>query len=356
MVDQVQHDLSGLCHDAVAALIAGGYPTARACELVAQPRSSWYHQLQQQGRVEDEQARAAARSRVDSEQPAALSQEERQNILDLLGCEQWQDLSVQQVYWTAFDADLVACSERTFYRVAAAAGLTGDRRRGKHSTQHGGASGSGRPAPVVAATAVNQLWSWDISALPGPGRSCYQLFLVMDVYSRFPIGFRVELDGSRHHAVDMFAQAFTAFGRPKVLHSDNGAQMRSRDLAELLDDVEQVVQASFSRPHVSDDNPFSEALFKTIKYDLDMPEFFATVEEARAWIEAYLRRYAAEHHHSGLANFTPEQVYTGQVETIHAQRQATLDKNYREHPERYRKPPRAKTPPGTVGINLSKTG
>jgi len=277
-----------------------------------------------------------------------LDDQERAAVIAELTEEDHAELSVVQTYWRAFDAGRVAMSLSSFYRVARAEGLVGDRRRGGHGS---GLKGSGRAKPVVAATGVNQLWSWDISELPGPGRRRFHLFLAIDVFSRYPVAWRVETTTSRGHAVDMFTHAFAQHGLPATLHSDNGAAMRSHDLADLLADT---VTASFSRPHVSDDNPFSEALFKTIKYDLAMPDHFDDLEHARHWINAYLDGYARNHRHSGIGHYTPEQVFTGQAARAQAARQAHLDAYHQAHPERFRKPPKAPALPAPTGINLSK--
>lgn len=277
-----------------------------------------------------------------------MTQSERDQISDLLSRDEFADRSVDQVYWTCLDRGLIGCSRSTFYRVARAAQLVGDRRRGRHGAA---ARGPGRPAPVAAATRVHELWSWDISELRGPGRHRYQLLLAMDVYSRYPVGWSIVASATRNDAVALFRDAFARHGLPTTLHSDNGAQMRSQAMADLLADT---VQASFSRPHVSDDNPFSEALFKTIKYDLDMPERFSSIDDARAWMATFLDRYATEHHHAGLSYYTPHQVFTGTVTEARTHRQHHLDRYYQAHPERFHQRPQAPSGPTPTGINLSK--
>ncbi|WP_460704755.1 IS3 family transposase [Luteococcus sediminum] len=319
----------------------------RACQVLGLARSTFYHRRNQP--APDPAVSRLRRSRIDSAQPAALSPAEHQKVLDVLTAEGTEHLSVCQAYWQAFDEQQVSCSQSTFYRIARRAGLVGDRRRGRHSTSRG--RGSGRAKPVAAASRVHELWSWDISELPGPGRRKFQLFLVLDVFSRYPIGFRVECDASRSHAVDMFREAFDTHGVPHTLHSDNGSQMRSHDLANLLGGA---ITQSFSRPHVSNDNPFSEALFKTLKYDLAMPQHFDSIDHARTWVTDYLHGYAHHHRHAGLNRHTPHHVFTGTTDTIQARRQALLDRNYQAHPERYRRPPQAPPPPAPTGINLSK--
>lgn len=274
-----------------------------------------------------------------------MSAGERAEVLEVLtGAD--PDLSVVQVYWRELDAGRVGCSLSTFYRIARSHALVGDRRRGRHCDP---AARTNRAKPVVAADGVNRLWSWDITELKGPGRQRFQLMLAIDVFSRYPVGWQVELSATREHAAAMFTAAFARHGLPAVLHSDNGAQMRSDKMKELLDTA---VTASFSRPHVSDDNPFSEALFKTIKYDLAMPDHFDDLDHTRVWVEEYLTGYATRHRHAGLAHHTPEQVFTGQYEQARQARQHHLDAYHANHPERFRKTPKAPELPDLVGINL----
>lgn len=330
--------------EAVAALADQQLAIKQGCKLVGLPRSTYYRTSHGYRHY---QPVAVPIPHADREQPAALSQVERQQILDLLDSDDHQDLSVQQTYWRCLDAGLIGCSQRSFYRVAAARGLVGDRRR----TRSGGHAS--KPPSAVAAQ-PNQLWSWDVTELSGPGQERYKLMLIIDVYSRYPVGWRIEYTESKAFAVSLFATAINRHGCPSVVHSDNGSVMRSHQLVNHLRN--HGVVTSFSRPRVSDDNPFSESMFKTIKYDLDCPEQFDTIDHARAWTSRFLDRYAREHRHSGLAHHTPESVFTGTWQTIHDTRQATLTAYHHQHPERFRKPPIAATIQPT-GINhLSQTG
>lgn len=282
-------------------------------------------------------------------QPAALTDKEKQQVLDVLNDLELVDKSVVQAYWIAFDNKRISCSQRQFYRIAAAHGLTGDRRRGKHS------GGSGRPKPVVHARRPNQLWSWDITILRGPNRQLYRLYLVIDVYSRYPVAWRIEFDETGPKAKEMFLKAFARHGAPKFLHADNGSAMRSKNLSEELHDWP--TSQTFSRPRVSNDNPFSESLFKTLKYDLAHPDRFESIEHARQWTAEFLHRYATEHRHSRLGRYTPEQVYTRQARNVRRARQRRLNRIAAAHPERFRKPPKAPPLPRSTGINhLSQTG
>ncbi|MDJ0010490.1 DDE-type integrase/transposase/recombinase, partial [Gordonia alkanivorans] len=258
--------------------------------------------------------------------------DERAQVCDVLSDEQFTDLSMCQTYWRAFDSDMIPCSQSTFYRIAKAERMVGDRRRGRHS------GSPSRRTPRVAATRPGQLWSWDVTELKGPQRQRFKLYLAIDVFSRSPVAWRIEYVETIASAVDMFAAAFTTYGPPQVLHADNGAIMRSRDLLDVLEAVH--TQASFSRPRVSDDNPFSESLFKTIKYDLFCPDRFDSIDDARQWTAEFMHRYATEHRHSGLAWHTPASVFDGTAARQQQHRQAILDRRYQANPSRFRHPPR----------------
>lgn len=319
-------------------------PVTRACGLVGVARSTFYRitrAYQHYTPVTDPVPHA------DRVQPATLSDRERQEIRAVLFDDRFAELSVCQTYWRAFDLGLLSCSQRTFYRIATAERMVGDRRRGKHSGT------PSRRTPRVGASEPGQLWSWDVTDLKGPDRRYrYKLMLAIDVFSRYPVAWRVEASENKHAAVQMFHDAFTRYGPPKVLHADNGAPMRSQLLLDLLEASQ--TTASFSRPRVSDDNPFSESLFKTIKYDLACPERFDSLTHARDWTARFLARYATDHCHSGMGWYTPEAVFTGQAAQQQARRQARLDAVYRRHPHRFRRPPRAPEIPTSVGINTRK--
>ncbi|WP_433656361.1 transposase [Nocardia sp. CA-128927] len=287
-------------------------------------------------------------------QPAALTTDERAQILCVLTDDDYSDLSVVQAYWRAFDAGRLACSQRSFYRVAKAAGLVGDRRRVRGPGRRASPS---RRTPIAVAAGVGDLWSWDVTELRGPRtQDRYKLYLAIDVFSRYPVGWRIEHSEDRQLAVEMFTEAITARGTPKVVHADNGGVMRSPLLIEAL--TASGVLTSYSRPRVSDDNPFSESLFKTIKYDLDCPDRFEGIEAAREWTCGFLHRYATEHRHSGLGRHTPAAVHHGTAATIHRQRQQHLDRYWSAHPQRFRYRPHPPALPKPTGINthLSQAG
>jgi putative transposase len=323
-------------------------PVADACPLVGLPRSTYYRLSRGYQHYRPVAEPVPHRER---RQPAALDQTERDGALAVLSDTKYAEKSVVQTYWLAFDAGDLACSQRTFYRVANAHRLVGDRRRTR-------SHGTSRRTPAVAAGKVGDLWSWDITELRGPtNNDRYYLYLIIDVFSRYPVGWCIETYISKKRAVKLFTAAITTHGAPTVVHSDNGSSMRSKDLIDTLQG--KGVVTSFSRPRVSDDNPFSESLFKTIKYDLSCPDRFEHLDHARGWTGDFLHRYATEHRHSGLGRHTPASVFHGTAAHIRARRQRTLDEYYAQHPERFRRPPTAPELPQPTGINthlLSQTG
>ncbi|WP_020110042.1 IS3 family transposase [Nocardia sp. 348MFTsu5.1] len=331
-------------------LAAAGMAVAHACRLVGIARSTHYR-ISRDYKHYTPVANPIAHA--DRHQPAALSAAERHQMIEVLTDDDYADLSVVQTYWRAFDDGKVGCSERTAYRIATAQGLVGDRRR-----RRGGGGGVSRRRPVVVATEPNQLWSWDATELRGPGRDDrYKLSLAIDVFSRYPVAWRIEYHESTPLAVDMFTAAFARHGAPAVLHADNGTVMRSADLMTALGTAS--TTASFSRPRVSDDNPFSESLFKTIKYDLACPDRFDDIDHARQWTAQFLDRYAHHHRHSGLGRHTPASVFDGTAIEHRARRQRRLDQLWQANPQRYRRPPIAPAIPDQAGINikhLSQTG
>lgn len=315
----------------------------RACALTGVARSTYYRISRG---YQHYRPVAHPITQADRVQPGALSAAERDQAIAVLEDPDYEEHSVCQAWWRAFDQGLVACSMRTFYRIAARQGLVADRRRGRHSGDRP------RSTPRVGATAAGQLWSWDITDLKGPARQVYKLYLVIDVFSRYPVAWRVEPAEDHQPAIDMFTTAFTRHGAPKVLHADNGAVMRCGDLLDALQ--AQKVTASYSRPRVCDDNPFSESLFKTIKYAADCPDQFDSLDAARAWTTAYLAGYATQHRHPGIGWHTPASVFDGSCYQKQAWRQARLDAYHRQHPERFHRPPRAPQIPTHVGINQKK--
>jgi len=273
-----------------------------------------------------------------------LSASERQNALEHLHQPRFLDLSVQEIYATLWDEGVWLCSLRTLQRLLAGEGELRERRAiTRHPTYR---------KPELLARHPNEIWSWDITKIRGPQKGTwYQLYVVIDIFSRRVVGWLLSTVESEDLAADLLeatCEKYQISPNQLTLHADRGPAMRSRTLAERLSDLG--VEKSHSRPYVSNDNPFSEGQFKTMKYRAGYPDRFGSLEDARRWLRDFFHWYNHEHHHQGLALLTPEQVHMGQTETILAARQATLDRAYMAHPERFSRPPRVRRPPTEVWI------
>jgi putative transposase len=207
--------------------------------------------------------------------------------------------------------------------------------------------------PTLTATAPNQVWTWDTTKLATLQKGVFlHAYVIIDLFSRFVVGWMVAAKECKHLAAHLFADSIARHGLEPGLtvHSDRGAAMRSDTLAQLLATLG--ANQSFSRPRVSNDNPFSESSFKTMKYQPDYPGFFAGLLHARAWLEAFFSWHNNDHQHSGLALYTPAEVFFDRVAAVHAIRQDALDAAYALHPERFPNgPPKAALPPAAVHIN-----
>ncbi|WP_255713779.1 IS3 family transposase [Subtercola endophyticus] len=311
---------------AVAELVAAGLSVSAACAAAGVPRASWYR------RRHRPRGHRAPVPQSDRFQPAALSVQERARIVAYLCDEEYADLSVTAVFYRLLDEGIYIASQSSWHRIARQRQLTGDRRR----------QATHPPAviPVLCATGPNQVWSWDITMLPSTDRGrSFKLYLILDVYSRYVVGWRVEDAERATLAVAMLTDAIAANSVPEVLHADRGPSMTSDLMTETLGTLG--IVKSHSRPHVSNDNPFSEAQFKTMKYALDYPRRFDTLEHARHWIDAFIRSYNTEHHHSGIGHYTPETVHNGTWRIYRNRRQSLLNTAYQQHPERYNRRPQA---------------
>ena len=210
--------------------------------------------------------------------------------------------------------------------------------------------------PRLVAAAANEVWSWDISKLPTYERGVFlNLYVVLDLYSRYVVAWMVAAHENSALAKQLFGEAIERYGVEPgslIVHQDRGAPMTSHGFAELLGDLG--IERSYSRPRVSNDNPYSEAHFHTVKYQPDYPGRFRDIAHARGWCEDFFDWYNSEHHHDGLALFTPQDVFMGHVEEIAKRRQGALDEAYQRHPERFvAGPPVAARPPERVLLNPS---
>jgi putative transposase len=258
-----------------------------------------------------------------------LSLAERRAVLDQLHSDRFVDQAPAEVYATLLDEGVYLCSERTMYRLLAAADEVRERRDQARHPVH--------PKPELVAEQPNQVWSWDITKLPGPSKgSWFYLYTIIDIYSRYVPGWLV---APREHAA--LAHRFIAETAAKhgigpdtlTLHADRGSPMVATSVALLLGSLG--ITQSHSRPHVSNDNPFSESQFKTLKYQPAFPDRFGSVEDARTYCQRFFGWYNTDHHHQGIGLYTPVQVYTGAAMTVRAERQQTLTAAYAAHPERF---------------------
>ncbi len=268
---------------------------------------------------------------------------------EVLNSETFQDKSPREVYATLLDQSRYLCHWRTMYRV-----LTGhdEVRERRNQLQH-----PTYTKPELLATGSNQLWSWDITKLHGPGKwTYYYLYVILDVFSRYVVGWMIAERESAELAEQLIAETCTKQGiQPDQLtiHADRGSAMTSKPVALLLSDLG--VTKTHSRPHVSNDNPYSEAQFKTLKYRPDYPGRFGCIVDARSWGRAFFDWYNNHHHHTGLALLTPADVHGGQAAEKLQQRQAILQQAYAAHPERFvRGAPVVPTLPDAVWINPPK--
>ena len=289
----------------------------QACVLLGRARASHY-------RARRPPLLGPARRRP---RPAsALSAVEEQQVLDLVTSERFVDKSVAQIWAMLLDEGTYLCSQSTIHRLLRRNGLAGDRRAQ--------ATHPAKVKPELHAAGVGQVWTWDITKLRGPARGVYyELYVVIDIYSRFVVAWRVETREDAGLAQDMLEQAMGRHQIPDVVHADRGTSMTSKPVAQLLVDLG--VTRSHSRPRVSNDNPYSEAQFKTLKYAPAFPDRFKTLEHAREFCEQFFNHYNYVHRHSGIGLHTPASVHYGTARQIQAARQITLDAAYATHPERF---------------------
>jgi putative transposase len=320
--------------------------TERACRAFGTSARTWRHRRQAAfGRLPERRSRALP-AEARRGHPARLDAAERAEIRALLCSERFCDLAPAQVYATLLDEGRYLCSERTMYRILHDHGLVGERRRGHRRRP--------RAAPRVHASGPNQVWSYDISRLAGPApRRWFYLYVVLDIFSRKIVAWSIDTIESDRVVKRLIATACRRHGISPdqlTLHSDRGAQMTSTTIAELLETLG--VTKSLSRPRTSNDNPYSEAAFKTAKYRPDYPARFADLTEARAWMRRFAHWYNHVHYHSGVAHLHPADVHNGHARDIVAARQAVLDAAWAGRPERFpRGRPTAATPPAEAWIN-----
>ena len=258
-----------------------------------------------------------------------LSRTERARVLAVLTSDEFVDATPIQIFAELLDRGIYLCSVSTMYRVLRENTLVTERRR---QARH-----PARAIPELVATAPGQVYSWDITKLPGPVRGVYyDAYVMIDIYSRYLVGVHVHARESGPLAEEMMREVFAIHGIPEVVHADRGTSMTSKTVATLLADLE--VTRSHSRPKVSNDNPYSEAWFKTLKYAPVFPDRFGSLSDARAFMDAFRDRYNHEHHHGGLGLHTPAEVHYGLAAAKAADRADVLNTARNAHPERFSTP------------------
>jgi putative transposase len=328
--------------DAVAALPPGGGLTGAACRALGLARASFHRRT------------AAARRPPAPKRPRpapdrALTAAERLAVLDLMRGERFVDQAPAEIYSRLLDEGIYLCSIRTMYRILDEYSEVKERRLQLSHPVY--------KKPELIAEAPNQVWSWDITKLMGPAKWTYfYLYVIIDIFSRRVVAFQVADAESVELFKPLFLQAIESHAVPPgqlTLHADRGATMKAKATAFLLADLG--VTKSHSRPHTSNDNPFSESLFKTCKYQPQFPEKFGSIQDAKAFCRAFFDWYNRDHHHHGIGLMTPNQVHFGQADQVHAERQKTLDDAFQAHPNRFVKakpiPPKK---PTAVWINPPK--
>jgi putative transposase len=319
--------------------LVGTRPACRA--LGAAPATIYRHRRPPEPRPRRER-RVPAR---------ALSDVEREAVLAELHSQRFVDSSPAQVWATLLDEGRYLASERTFYRLLAARhGGVRDRRDQLTHPPYA--------APELLAERPNAVWSWDISKLKGPAKwTCFYLYVILDVFSRYCVGWTVAHRESAELAKALIAQATEQQQIKRgqlTVHADRGTSMRSKPVAFLLADLG--VLKTHSRPYTSTDNPYSEAQFKTLKYRPEFPARFDSIEHARAFCRTFFHWYNHEHRHSGIGLMAPAAVHHGQAKALHAERSRVLEAAYAATPERFvRRPPRPPALPAAAWINKPAT-
>lgn len=314
---------------------------SEACRSLGVPRASFYRAVRSAAIDKKPPKRGPS--------PRALSPEERQEVLDVLHSERFVDRSPAETYATLLDEKKYLCSERSMYRILEKAGEVRERRNQRRHVEY--------KKPELLATAPNAVWSWDITKLLGPVKWTYfYLYVILDIYSRYVVGWMLAEKESASLAKRLIEETCFRQGIEEgrlILHSDRGPSMKSKTVAQLLGSLG--VTKSHSRPYVSDDNPFSESQFKTLKYFPGFPKRFGSIEDGHVFLRPFFRWYNEAHRHSGIGMLTPETVHMGRAAEVRAGRQATLAAAYAVHPERFvNKFPSPPALPVAVWINPPK--
>jgi putative transposase len=313
-----------------------------ACSALDLPRSAFYRKKTvTQSEQQNEQKRKKSYR--------ALSEQEKEEVLQVLYSERFYDKSPREVWATLLDEGVYLCSLRTMYRILQEKNHTQERRRGHKPREY--------KKPELLATGPNQVWSWDITKLKGPAAWTYfYLYVIIDIYSRCVVGWMIAGVESSVLASELIQQTCDRQNIQKdqlTIHSDRGPSMKSKTVAQLL--VELGVLKSHSRPYVPNDNPFSEAQFKTMKYHPSFKERFGCIQDARVFCRGFFQWYNKEHYHTGIGLLTPHSLHTGQASDVIEKRKQVLESAYQKNPHRFvRGKPKVAPIPEAVWINPPK--
>jgi transposase InsO family protein len=313
-----------------------------ACEALGVSRATFYRRIQ---------GKPPHGNVVRPKPPLALTLAERQKVVDILHSERFRDKAPYEVYATLLDEGRYHCSIRTMYRILALEhGCVKERRRRHQRNNYS--------KPELLATRANEVWSWDITKLKGPVKWTYfYLYVILDIFSRYVVGWMVghrEQDALAKRLIEQSCIKQRIQPGQLSVHADRGSSMRSKVVAHLLADLG--VTKTHSRPHVSNDNPYSESQFKTLKYCPEFPDRFGCIQDARAFCQSFFTWYNEEHRHSGIALMTPEQVHYGKAQDITHFRSEVLASAFHKHPKRFKgKMPKLVQLPEAVWINKPPT-
>jgi len=325
-----------------AETLGGVVGVAKACQALGVPRSRLYRGRAAQR--ETEQASPTPRT-----YPRALIPEEKSQVREILNSARFQDQAPQEIYATLLDEGEYLCHWRTMYRILDEFAEVRERRKQLTHPNY--------QKPELLASGPNQVWSWDITKLLGPVKwTYYSLYVILDIFSRYVVGWMLAPHESAALARELVQQTCEKQGIQAdqlTLHADRGSPMIAKSMVLLLADLG--VTQSHSRPHTSDDNPFSEAQFKTLKYRPDYPPRFGSQADARTWARDFFSWYNHEHHHSALGLLTPADVHDGRAAQVLRERQLVLQLAYEKTPERFVKGlPMPAQLPEAVRINPPK--
>lgn len=318
-----------------------------ACGVLGISASSVYGRMarEQKASCQKNVDRAKSLSRKNCRQPRALSEEERGKVLKTLHSEEFCDKPPYQIVMRLASRGEYLCSESTMHRILRSVKESGERRQQRPAAHHA--------IPRLIAKSPNEVWTWDVTKLKTVANEYLSLYVVLDLYSRFALAWMISKKENSALSKQLMTEAVQRYkiqGTPLTIHQDRGAPMTANGYLDLLQTLD--ITASHSRPRVSNDNPFSESQFRTLKYKDGFPGVFENIGHTRQWTEGFMNHYNFKHHHSSLAGFTPEQVFTGRYKDIADTRKATMQNAYQNHPNRFvNGRPKIKSPAAWVGIN-----